>query len=67
MIENAGGKGYNTQQVAELLDLHTRNIDLLDEKIKTAFWGLSAILVIFQILNFWLNWRFDKRLKKLEK
>lgn len=64
-IESAG-QSYSPQQVAEILDVHTNNLDLLDEKIKGLFWGLMGIIIIFQAFNLWRFLCLEKRLKKLE-
>jgi len=64
-IESAG-RSYSPQQVAEMLDVNSRNIDLLDEKIKSLFWGLMGVIIIFQSFNLWGFWRLEKQLKKLK-
>jgi len=67
-IESAGQSySYSPQQVAEMLDVNSRNIDLLDEKIKSLFWGLMGVIIIFQAFNLWGFWRLEKQLKKLKK
>jgi len=69
-IESAGqSHSYSPQQVAEMLDVNSRNIDLLDEKIRSLFWGLwclIGIMVIFQAFSFWRFSCLEKRLKKLK-
>jgi len=64
-IEGAG-RSYSPQQVAEMLDVNSRNIDLLDEKIKSLFWGLMGIIIIFQAFSVWRFLCIEKRMKKLE-
>lgn len=64
-IESAG-RSYSPQQVAELLDIQAKNIEMLEIRISFIWWILVVMITAFVLMGIVSSWRFEKRLKKLE-
>ena len=61
------GESYSPQRVAEILNSQAEAIVSLDTKVNILAWTIIALVIIFQAANMINDWRFSKRLKKLEK
>jgi ABC-type transport system involved in multi-copper enzyme maturation permease subunit len=67
-IQSAGQSySYSPQQVAEMLDIQAKNIEMLEIRISFTWWILVVMIIAFAVMGIISSLRFEKKLKQIKK
>jgi len=66
-IQSSGQSySYSPQQVAEMLDIQAKNIEMLEIRISFTWWILVVMIIAFAVMGIISSLRFEKKLKQIK-